>query len=127
MYKKSRSLRRIRENLNSGGGLHTSCEAAGISYITLWTWRKKWRRIDNYICRILESRVQLVEDALYKGALKGNTTAQIFYLKNRGSGWSDGPLIDQSNHTHITKVIIERYDPSNRIKNAGLSTSPKAR
>lgn len=97
-------LKEIRENLKNGGGLHTSCKAAGIAVTTLWGWRKKWRKVDNYINRILESRVQLVEDALYKAAITGNITAQIFFLKNRGKGWCDTPLVDQSRHTHRTLV-----------------------
>jgi len=103
MHKKSRTIRQIRLNLYQGGGLHKACEVAGISYVTLWTWRNGSHRIDNYIRRILESRVQLVEDALYKGAISGNTVAQIFYLKNRGRNWNnDQPGVKLEQHTHFT-------------------------
>lgn len=106
MYKKSRVLHNIREGLKKGGGLVTSCNAAGIDHSTLWGWRKKWKRIDRYFDRILETRVSLVEDALYRDALKGNTTAQIFFLKNRSSKrWGDTPLIDQSIHKHVSLNI----------------------
>jgi len=113
MYRKSVILKQIRENLAKGAGVYNACEAVGIPYGTLWSWRNKYPRVDRYFAKILTQRVQLVEDALYKGALSGNTTAQIFYLKNRGTGWSDGPLIDQSQHTHVTifrnpKAVKER-------------------
>lgn len=101
MYKKSRILKQIRKNLGDGGALYNSAKAAGISIMTLWLWRKKWRRIDNYINTIMESRVSLVEDALYKNALKDNITAQIFFLKNRASDkWKDR-MPEEVPHTHI--------------------------
>ena len=120
MYKKSRILKRIRENLQSGGGLHNSCKAAGISFVTLWTWRNMHRRIDNYINRILESRVQLVEDALYKNAISGNPTAQIFFLKNRGKNWRDVKDI-RGEGFNETKVIIINPPNKKKVRNQNRS------
>ena len=97
MYKKSVILKKIRENLSKGSGVFNACNAAGVPYGTVWTWRNRRPMIERYFQKLLMQRVQLVEDALYKGAISGNTTAQIFYLKNRGKGWADGPIVDQSN------------------------------
>ena len=101
MYKKARILKNIREAVAQGSGVYKACGVAGISPVTLWLWRKKDRRVEMYVQSLMEHRVQLVEDALYANAIKGNTTAQIFFLKNRGKGWSDGPLVDQRKYVQI--------------------------
>lgn len=62
----------------------------GIAVSTLWEWRKKSPEISNAL-KIGKDEADLqVENALYKEALKGNTTAIIFWLKNRKSKeWRD--------------------------------------
>ena len=108
MHKRSAMLKVIRENLGKGAGVMNACNAAGVPYGTVWHWRNKKPMVERYFKKILTQRVQLVEDALYKGALAGNTTAQIFYLKNKGEGWSDNqPLIQQN----ITQNYVEFYRP----------------
>ena len=57
---------------------------------TLWEWRKKSPKIANAL-KIGKDEADIqVENALYKAALEGNTTAMIFWLKNRRSKeWRD--------------------------------------
>ena len=53
----------------------------GIVVSTLWEWRKKSPKISNAL-KIGKDEADIqVENALYKEALKGNTTAIIFWLK----------------------------------------------
>lgn len=93
-----RTARRIIKNLQNGVSLHMACQAAGLNPSTFWKWRqipqKKTGilRFGLFIRGILDSRTQLVEDSLYKNALKGNVTAQIFWLKNK-AGWKDSPTV----------------------------------
>ena len=48
---------------------------------TLWEWRKKSPKISNAL-KIGKDEADIqVENALYKAALEGNTTAMIFWLK----------------------------------------------
>lgn len=111
--KKSRVLKKIRENLANGGGLHNSCQAAGVNFTTVWGWRKKWKRIDNYINKILEGRIQLVEDALYKSALKGNIVSQIFFLKNRAPDkWRADKQIENETVRVINIINAYRTQPN---------------
>lgn len=50
-----------------------------------------------------------VENALLQAALGGNTTAQIFWLKNRRPKvWRDKPLDDDTEDGGGVKVVIER-------------------
>jgi len=108
-------LKQIREGLSKGAGIGNACSVAGITSMTLWRWRKKYKRIDRYMESLTEHRVQLVEDALYKSALKGNNVAQMFFLKvNRPKKYNvDRPLIDQSQHlTQIKndKTIVQVFN-----------------
>lgn len=90
MRQKVKTLRKIRIAVEQGSGLWKACRAMNMSPTTLWRWRKKDRRIDNYIEAAVSGQIQAVEDALFKTALEGNTTAQIFYLTNRaGDKWKD--------------------------------------
>ena len=55
----------------------------GINVATLYGWKKKYSEINNALKKGKEVIDYLVENALCKNALKGDTTAQIFWLKNR--------------------------------------------
>jgi len=110
---KSKILKKIREGLAKGGGIGNACEAAGITSMSLWRWRKKYPRIDRYMESLTEHRVQLVEDSLYKAALKGNTPAQMFFLKvNRPGRYNiDKPLIDARTQVNNNEVnVIQIFD-----------------
>ncbi|RLC33227.1 MAG: hypothetical protein DRZ76_04570 [Candidatus Nealsonbacteria bacterium] len=96
------TLEKVKAVLEKGATIANACYSAGISVMTLWRWRRESKQVDLFIRNLIDGRVQLVEDALYKKALEGNVAAQIFYLKNHG--WRDTPLIDQSEHKHI-KIV----------------------
>lgn len=55
----------------------------GINVTTLREWRKKEPTISTILKKGREVVDYEVENALLKSALEGNTTAQIFWLKNR--------------------------------------------
>lgn len=84
----------------------------GIAVSTLWEWRKKSSEISNAL-KIGKDEADLqVENALYKEALKGNTTAIIFWLKNRKSKeWRD--KIQQEITTEsAVKLVIDNDELS---------------
>ncbi|WP_207798781.1 hypothetical protein [Veillonella sp. AF36-20BH] len=84
----------------------------GIAVSTLWEWRKKSPEISNAL-KIGKDEADLqVENALYKEALKGNTTAIIFWLKNRKSKeWRD--KIQQEITTEsAVKLVIDNDELS---------------
>jgi hypothetical protein len=97
-YKKART---VCKSLKNGAGVYQSCHSAGISPTTLWNWRKEKPSFDRFINKLFEGRTQMVIDALYKKALEGNPTAQIFWLKNK-AGWKDDPVVDLSRHQNIS-------------------------
>lgn len=55
----------------------------GVGYSTLQTWKMKYRDIQDTLKKGKEVVDYEVENALLKTALAGNTTAQIFWLRNR--------------------------------------------
>lgn len=55
----------------------------GISAKTLYNWKEKHLQLLQALKRGKEVVDRQVENALFENAINGNTTAQIFWLKNR--------------------------------------------
>ncbi len=69
----------------------------GISAKTLYEWKNKYGKICESLKKGKEVVDYQVENALLSSALEGNTTAQIFWLKNRRPDkWRD-KIDDKSN------------------------------
>lgn len=67
-------------------------EKIGINRTTLYDWKKKFSDISNALKKGKEVVDYQVENALLDKALGGDTTAQIFWLKNRRPDkWRDKP------------------------------------
>lgn len=79
---------------------------------TLWEWRKKSSKISNALKIGKEEADLQVENALHKAALEGNTTAMIFWLKNRKpENWRD--KIQQEITTEsAVKLVIDNNELS---------------
>lgn len=72
----------------------------GISRETLNQWKHKYADISDTLKKGKEVVDYEVENALLDSALAGNTTAQIFWLKNRRPDkWRDKPPVDNTNTT----------------------------
>ena len=114
MYKKSKILRAIRNELQNGNQLMVAQSKAGLhSSNTLHLWRKR-PLIDRYILKCIalseEKRIVAVEDAQFKSAINGNTKAQEMFLLNRASDrWKkDKNIITVNNTTQVNQVIKAR-------------------
>ena len=76
----------------------------GISYSTLKDWKNKYSAILAALKKGKEVVDYQVENALLSSALDGNTTAQIFWLKNRRPDkWRDKPK-DEADTTALDKL-----------------------
>lgn len=76
----------------------------GINVATLYRWKDEHCEI----CEALKSGADVadfnVENALYKAAIEGNTTAMIFWLKNRKpKKWRDKPA-DEAEDEQLKKL-----------------------
>ena len=77
----------------------------GIAPVTLWEWKKKFANISNALKVNKDIADRQVENALFKAALEGNTTAQIFWLKNRKTKeWRDRQDIEHSGVLNVANV-----------------------
>ena len=83
------------QSLRNGVKSIIACRAAGLSRSYVWWERQRDPEFNKQVEEALESRTEIVEDALYMNAIgtffdKANVLAQIFWLKNRGKGkWKD--------------------------------------
>lgn len=67
----------------------------GINRATLYDWKVKFSDISDALKKGKEVVDYKVENALLEKALSGDTTAQIFWLKNRRPDkWRDRPVAD---------------------------------
>ncbi len=114
MYKKSKILKAVRNELQSGNQLMVAQRKAGLkSPDTLHRWRSR-PLINRYILRCIELsedyRVAAVEDAQFKSAINGNTKAQEMFLLNRASDrWKkDKSIITVNNTTQVNQVLKAR-------------------
>lgn len=86
----------------------------GITRQTLNVWSKKYSSISDALKKGKEVVDYAVENALLKNALGGDTTAQIFWLKNRKpKQWRDKPEQDAlsatvSAETQQTLITINK-------------------
>lgn len=70
-------------------------ENMGISRRTFYNWRNKYPQLEKVTKLGKEHANFAVENALFKKAISGNTTAMIFWLKNNWrSKYSDSPKTD---------------------------------
>ena len=77
----------------------------GITVSTFYEWKKKYSEISESLKKGKEVVDYEVENALLSSALGGNTTAQIFWLKNRRPDkWRD----KEKEETH--KPALDKLD-----------------
>lgn len=78
----------------------------GINITTLRDWRKKEPTISTALKKGREVVDYEVENALLKSALEGNTTAQIFWLKNRKAReWREKVEIEKAETIQKISII----------------------
>lgn len=93
----------------------------GIGERTLYEWKEKYPQISQSLKKGKEVVDYQVENALLSSALDGNTTAQIFWLKNRRPDkWRDKQK-DEADTTALEKLdnILDeiREDAKRSVKN----------
>lgn len=84
----------------------------GISKDTFYEYKKKYPDFSDTLKKGKEIVDYKVESALLKNALEGNTTAQIFWLKNRKpSKWKEKQDVDISNNgMSLVEAIQKAYN-----------------
>lgn len=88
----------------------------GINIATLY----RWKNDSCTFCEVLKRTKEVVdfevENALYKSAMSGNTTAQIFWLKNRKPKyWRDKPEVVYNEEIEDDGLIKALKDSKNAL------------
>ena len=79
----------------------------GITATTLYEWKNRFPEISDTLKKGKEVVDYQVENALLNKALGGDTTAQIFWLKNRRPDkWRDKPAENKNEDIEV-KVVID--------------------
>ncbi|GEM_PF-3180832 len=89
MYDKDAVIPKILEALLAGAAEVSAAQSAGIDYSTLYRWKREVPGFADRVRRTKQSRIVLVEDALYKAALKGDWRAALAYLEKHDQFWRD--------------------------------------
>ena len=83
-----------------------------VSEATLYTWKNQHPEFLEALSDGKENADAAVAKSLYQQALSGNTTAQIFWLKNRRKrDWRDKQEIDHTSggeKMEPTRIVFER-------------------
>ena len=94
------------KNIENGHTIAHSCELAGVNRGNYYCFLKRDKELKELHDHVLESRTQIVEDALFQSAIKGNTAAQIFWLKNRASHrWKEKVEVKSNADIDSSKTI----------------------
>ena len=82
----------------------------GINKTTLYAWCNRYPELSNALKTTREEADSRVVESLYQKALKGDTIAMIFWLKNRQSAkWRDKQEVETTVH-HDGKVVVSLED-----------------
>ena len=105
------------ESIAAMGGTNDQiADALGIAKTTLFNIRKRDKAVDEAVQRGKDKADIQVVAALYKKALAGDTTAMIFWLKNRRpTEWRDRHDIDHSGEIKVPiRLIYENANTDTR-------------
>tara|TARA_R110000824_G_scaffold295738_3_gene484034 strand:- start:57 stop:404 length:348 start_codon:yes stop_codon:yes gene_type:complete len=92
----------------NGGNINDACNTTNVARRTIYVWMEKEKWFKDSIDDIREIGIDNVESALYKNAIEGNTTAQIFYLKTQGKkrGYVEKSELDLTSGDEPIKINV---------------------
>ncbi len=106
-------LNEIADWVRNGASNKEIAKRLGISIDSFCEYQKEFSEFSEVLKKTREAVDGEVENALLQNALKGNITAQIFWLKNRRpKQWRDKPVEDTGDED-ATGFVISIEDCSN--------------
>ena len=110
-WRTKEALEKLGDWARSGVTDEQIAERMNISRSTLALWKKKYSDISDTLKKNKEYIDARVESALLSNALKGDTTAQIFWLKNRRPDlWRDRKEVQVSEEKDRLDRLINQLD-----------------
>ena len=94
------------------GNLSAVARAFQMSRTTIYKYVDKWKTAQDALSEARETMIDNVESSLYKQALDGNITAQIFFLKTQGKsrGYVERQEQQQVGDMNV-RVSYDRSEP----------------
>jgi len=121
--KRYKQLRAVIKSIQQGSPISSACTAAGINTATFWRWRVKNEKLDRLVNKIVDNRVQIVEDAVFNSAVTGDGRQQRYFLNNRSRDrWKNDSAI--INNNVVTTVVQQnRYEGKTKEELETLANS----
>lgn len=94
------------------------CTELGIGVTTFWRWREEYPEFRKAVALAKDAQDDRVEASLMRVANEGNTTAQIFWLKNRRpERWRD---------RHETEIVVPNNSDAPALDNRDMALAALA-
>ena len=126
MHDKESAIEVLLKALKEGKPEYVACQAAGIAHSTWWEWKQDDPGLNARVDSARRSRVILLEDALYKTALKGSVTACLVLLRKESKQWRellDGQIVPGGEMAALghaaaagAAAVIAMLTPEKRLK-----------
>ena len=75
-----------------------ACSNAGVPWHTFYDWKREMPGLDERVEAAKKSRIVVLEDALYKAAMKGSVTAIMILMRKESKKWRellDGEIVPE--------------------------------
>ncbi len=106
-------LDEVADWLRNGATDKEVAKRLGLAMSTFCEYKKEFSEFSEVLKKTRDSVDGEVENALLQSALNGNTTAQIFWLKNRRpKQWRDKP-VEEEEETNTVGFVFRIEDCSN--------------
>lgn len=112
MHDKSVVIPVILKGLSEGLPEYQAAKNAGVEWSTFWIWKDQDPALSLRVEEAKRSRVGIIEDALYKSAMKGNVTACLTLLRKESRQWRE--LLDGS-------IVPNNPQDASRLTNAAAA------
>lgn len=105
-------LQEIADWVRNGASDREIAQRLNIGKSSFYGFRREFSEFSDILKKTRDAVDGEVENALLQSALNGNTTAQIFWLKNRRpKQWRDKPEAQEEDE-HVTEVDVTWEDAS---------------
>lgn len=94
-HRTMKKIEKVMQSLRNGGSILAACDAEHLGRSTFYDYLEKAPGAQEEMDRIFDSRTNVVVDCLFKNCLKGDSSAQKFWLANRNKNkWAEQHRID---------------------------------
>jgi hypothetical protein len=106
-------IKKLIRAFKEGATISSACQVAGISRSIYYDWtRRVWPKLGYHFNSLMDdTRVELVQDAMYKSAINGDVNAQKNILLNKRKGWRLGDPKDSRPAVVVQNTVTQNNTP----------------